>query len=151
MIAVDTNLLVYSVRSDSPWHLAARETIRGLAEGMQPWAIAWSCIHEFVGIVTHPRIYKPPTPLNDALLQVEYWLESPSLRMLGEVDGYFETFRAIASIGKVAGPVVHDARVAAVCAAAGVQEIWTCDRDYGRFPRIRARNPLPTPTGMART
>ena len=29
------------------------------------------CIHKFVGIVTHPRIYAPPTPLNAAIGQVE--------------------------------------------------------------------------------
>ena len=87
MIAVDTNILVYSVRADSPWHAQAREAIRGLAEGDEPWAIAWPCIHEFVGVVTHPRIYKPPTSLADALLQVEYWCAVPGrrLRLLADV------------------------------------------------------------------
>ncbi|NBS40326.1 MAG: VapC toxin family PIN domain ribonuclease, partial [Betaproteobacteria bacterium] len=50
------------------WHPQAREAIRGLAEGDKPWAIAWPCIHEFVGVVTHPGIYKPPTSLAAALL-----------------------------------------------------------------------------------
>ena len=142
MIAVDTKILVYSVRADSPWHAQAREAIRGLAEGDEPWAIAWPCIHEFVGVVTHPRIYKPPTSLADALLQVEYWAESPGVRFLGEGSGYWRTFAAAATGGKVAGPVVHDARVAAICIAGGVREIWTRDRDFSRFPKIRARNPL---------
>ena len=80
MIAVDTNILVYSVRADSPWHPAALQCLRDLAEGASPWAIAWPCIHEFIAVVTHPRIYKPPTPLRDALLQGQPELRSFRVR-----------------------------------------------------------------------
>jgi predicted nucleic acid-binding protein len=62
VIAVDTNLLVYAHRKDSQWHAAAASVVRSLAEGSAPWAIAWPCLHEFLAIVTHPRIYAPPTP-----------------------------------------------------------------------------------------
>ena len=60
LIAVDTNLLVYAHREDSPWHDAAYRSLVGLAEGRTPWAIPWPCLHEFLAIVTHPRIYSPP-------------------------------------------------------------------------------------------
>ena len=62
MIAVDTNILVYAHREDSPWHEAAYARIVQLAEGNSPWAIPWPCLHEFFAIVTHPRIFAPPTP-----------------------------------------------------------------------------------------
>jgi hypothetical protein len=42
----------------------------------------------------------------------------------------------------ITGPAVHDARVAALCLAHGVRELWTADRDFSRFPRLRAVNPL---------
>ena len=76
MIAVDSNLLVYAHREDSPWHDAAFDRIRDLAEGRAPWAIPWPCIHEFLAIVTHARIYAPPTPVETAVDQVDAWLES---------------------------------------------------------------------------
>lgn len=142
MIAVDTNILVYAVREDSPWHAPALASIRALAEGAALWAIPWPCVHEFLAIVTHPRVYKPPTPLADALLQVDYWMESPSLRLIGENPGYWDRLKAVLSAGKIAGPLVHDARVSAICHATGVREIWTADRDYSRFSGIRVRNPL---------
>ena len=63
MIAVDTNLLVYAHREESPWHDSAYEVIETLAQGPAPWAIPWPCLHEFLAIVTHPRIYEPPTPV----------------------------------------------------------------------------------------
>jgi hypothetical protein len=40
------------------------------------------------------------------------------------------------------GALVHEARVAALCLQHGVTELWSADRDFGRFPRLRTRNPL---------
>lgn len=142
MIAVDTNLLVYSHREDSPWHDAASARVRQLAEGRAPWAIPWPCLHEFLAIVTHPRIYAPPTPLTGAIEQVEAWLEAPSLVLLSEGEGYWAALRQALETGRVAGPQVHDTRVAALCRLHGVRELWTADRDFGRFPGLTARNPL---------
>ena len=84
MIAVDTNILVYAHREDSPFHGAAFERVAELAEGRAAWSIPWPCVDEFVSVVTHPRIYAPPTPLALALDQVDAWLESPTLVLLAE-------------------------------------------------------------------
>ncbi|NNK63615.1 MAG: VapC toxin family PIN domain ribonuclease, partial [Gemmatimonadetes bacterium] len=43
---------------------------------------------------------------------------------------------------RVAGPRIHDARVAALCDYHGVRELWSADRDFTRFPDLRTRNPL---------
>lgn len=142
MIALDTNLLVYAHREDSPWHARAYERVAELAEGRSAWAIPWPCVHEFLAIVTHPRIYNPPTPTDRALEQVAAWLESPSLVLLAEAEGYWDTLRGLVAGGHVAGGAVHDARVAALCLHHGVRELWTADRDFGRYPSLRTRNPL---------
>ncbi len=142
MIAVDTNILVYSVRGDSPWHKPALACIRRLAEGSATWAIPWPCIHEFLAVVTHPRIYAPATRMEDAVQQVDYWRESPTLRLIGEEPGYWEHLKGLLAAGKAVGPLLHDARVAAICRAHAVREFWTADRDYSRFEGLRTRNPL---------
>ncbi|MBW1752373.1 MAG: PIN domain-containing protein [Deltaproteobacteria bacterium] len=142
MIAVDSNLLVYSHREDSPWHESADARIAELAEGNALWAIPWPCIHEFLAIVTHPRIYDPPTPLERALSQVDAWMESPSLLLLSESEDYWLKLQSLLQSGKVCGPQVHDARIAALCTYHGVTELWTADRDFGRFPKLKVRNPL---------
>lgn len=142
MIAVDTNILVYSLRGDSPWHRAALTALRGLAEGSHAWAIPWPCIHEYLAVVTHPRIYDPPTSVADAVGQVENWMESPTLQLIGEPWGYWRHLKPLLAAGKITGPLVHDARVAAICRANGVREIWTADRDFSRFPGLTVRSPL---------
>ena len=142
MIAVDTNILVYAHRRDSEWHKKALRAVAGLAEGPAPWAVAWPCLHEFLAIVTHPRIYRPPTPVERALEQVEIWLESPSLRVLGEMAGHWKELAEIVAGGRIAGCAIHDARVAAICREHGIREIWSTDRDFTRIRGLTARNPL---------
>ena len=139
---VDTNILVYAHREDAVWHVPALNAVTALAEQRAPWAIPWPSLHEFLAIATHPRIYRPPTPLEIACAQVEAWLESPSLVLLAESDDYWQTLRPSIMAARIAGPAVHDARIAALCLAHGVRELWTHDRDFGRFPAVNVRNPL---------
>ena len=142
MIAVDTNILVYAHRQDSPWHRGAAHCIRQLAEGSAAWAIAWPCIHEFLAIVTHQRIFSPPSSPHKALEQVNAWLESPTFVPLAEREGYWEVLRELLAKSKITGPRVHDARIAALCLASNVRELWSADRDFSRFGSLKTRNPL---------
>lgn len=142
MIAVDANVLVYAHRADSQFFEAARECVRGLAQGRAPWAIPWPCVHEFYAIVTHPRRYVPPSKPEQASFQIDQWLASPSLRLLGESGGHWTTLSQLLLDGKISGPMVHDARIAAICLQHGVREFWNADRDFSRFPQLNCRNPL---------
>jgi toxin-antitoxin system PIN domain toxin len=140
MIAVDTNILVYAHRGDSLFHDRASVAVRALAEGRRSWAIPWPCVHEFLAIVTHPRIYDPPTPVDAAITQVEAWLDSPSLVLVAEGADHWDRLRETLA-GGVAGPRIHDARIAALCAGSGINELWTADRDFSRFG-VNVVNPL---------
>ena len=142
MVALDTNLLVYAHRVDSRFHTTAARLVSELAEGKSMWAIPWPCLHEFYNVVTHPRIHAVPTPSDIALNQIEAWLESPGLLLLSETAEYWPVLRELLAKGKVEGPLVHDARIAALCLTHGVRELWSADRDFSRFPALRVRNPL---------
>lgn len=142
MIAADTNILVYAHRSDSEWHKQAGTCIRTLAEGRVSWGIPWPCVHEFLSIVTHPKIYDPPSSLDAAIDQVDAWLGSPVAVLLAETESHWGILSEQLSSGQIRGPMVHDARVAAICIGHGVNEFWTVDRDFSRFPELPTRNPL---------
>jgi uncharacterized protein len=139
MIAVDTNILIYAHRSDSPWHEAATAALERLSG--RRWAIPWPCIHEFLAIVTHPRVFAPPTPLDDAVQAVESWRRS-DLLVLGETNEHWALVVALLRSGKIVGPRVHDARVAAICLQHAIDELWSADRDFASFPSLRVVNPL---------
>ncbi|MDA0311915.1 MAG: PIN domain-containing protein [Gemmatimonadetes bacterium] len=142
MIAVDTNILVYAHRRDSEWHGEAASALKSLAEGRTPWAIPWPCVHEFLAVVTHARIYTPATNTETALDQVQAWMESPTLTLLAEGPGYSDRLVQVLKASKVAGGKIHDARIAALCLYHGVRELWTADRDFTRFRDLTVHNPM---------
>ncbi len=142
MIALDTNILVYAHREDSQFHLAAKTCVEALAQGAQAWAIPWPCVHEFYSITTHPSIYSPPSTSAQAIKQIDAWLSSPTLVMLGETESYWQTLKLQLQTSKVAGPQVHDARIAAICIEHAVKEFWSADRDFSRYPLLKSFNPL---------
>jgi uncharacterized protein len=148
VIAIDTNVLVHAHRRDSQFHEAAKRALIGLAENRAAWAIPWPCLHEFVCVVTHPRIYRRATPLVQAIGQVEAWLASPSVVVLGEPMAYWAAFCTAATQARAAGPLVYDARIVTICQLHGVRELWTADRDFSRFPGIAVWNPLLSPDAL---
>lgn len=151
MTAVDTNILVYAHRRESAAHQVADRTLRELAEGSCLWAIPWPCCYEFLSIVTNRRIWKDAaTPPEHAWRQLRAWTDSPSNRLLQETDGFLDVFGELVQRPKVRGPVVHDARVAALCLVHGVEALLTRDRDFRAFPELPTRDPL-APRRSSRT
>lgn len=142
MIAVDTNILVYAHRKDSEWFEIAKEVVRGIAEDTGAWAIPWPCVHEFLSIVTHPKIFNDPTPPSIAFTQIETWLESPSLQTISELPGYWIHLKRILESSKMVGPMIHDARIAAICIQNGVEVLYTADKDFSRIGALKIVNPL---------
>jgi toxin-antitoxin system PIN domain toxin len=142
LIAVDTNLLVYAHRQDSKWHEAAAGCVRDLAESPSTWAIPWPCIHEFYAVVTHRRIYDPPSTPRQALAQIDAWLQSPSLLLIAENGDSWGTLATMLETARITGARVHDGRIASICIANGARELWSADRDFSSFPGLRTRNPL---------
>ncbi len=142
MIAVDTNVLVYAHRSESPDHEAARTSLETLGRTREPWTVPWPCVHEFISIVTHPRIWSPPTPLAVALDAVRGWFESTNFEPIGEGPDHLAVLERLLVSGRAVGPRVHDGRIAAICEAHGVRELWSADRDFGRVASLTVVNPL---------
>ncbi len=142
MIALDTNILVYARREEAPHHDEAATLLRELAEGTTAWALLWPCIYEFVRVVTHPRVFSPPSPLEAVLTDLESLFASPSLHILGEGPRHPDHFRRMLSDGDGRGNLAHDAHIAALIVEHGINELLTLDRDFARFPAIRARNPF---------
>ncbi len=116
--------------------------MEALAQGRAVWAIPWPCIHEFIAIVSHPRIFDPPSKTLQAIEQIDAWLGSSSVVVIGETTDHWNLLRTSLTLGKIQGPLVHDARIAAICEAHGVTEFLTADRDFSRFPSLVTRNPL---------
>lgn len=142
MKAVDTNVLIYAEIVSSPHHKKARRLVTELAEGALPWAIPWPCLYEFLRVVTHPRVFHPPAPLQLVLSDLKAILASPSLVLLSETPRHFEVMEAVIKTSGVTGNLIHDAHIAALCLEHGVIELLTGDRDFARFPELNISDPF---------
>ena len=134
---------MYAHRREPAEHPVAYDLMRSLAEGSDPWAIPWPCIYEFFSVVTNPKIWKSAASSpGQAWAQLAVWIDSPSIRLLSEPDAFAAVLATFAQRARVRGPVIHDARVAAICLAHGVEKLITSDRDFALFPELATNNPF---------
>jgi toxin-antitoxin system PIN domain toxin len=115
LIAVDTNILIYADRREMPLHAQALAALRGLAEGATAWALPIFCVGEFLRVVSHRRVFDPPTPVLEALDSVDALLESPSVRLLTPGPRFLTLLTEVIRKSNAAGNLVFDAQIAAVC------------------------------------
>lgn len=141
MIAVDTNVLVYARRSTAPQHGVALSLLHGLATGSTPWALPLPCIVEFLRVVTH-SVFRPAVPLADAWQNIQSLLASPSIQVLTPTDRHLVLLRELMEESGASGNLAYDAQIATLCLEHGVREILTADKDFRRFPSIKATDPF---------
>ena len=142
MIAIDTNILVYAHRKDSEWHEESKQIIKSLAETEASWVIASHALIEFYSIVTHPRIYLPPSSPLQARNQIMAWLACPSLTLANTSQKSIENLFSQAEKKRIVGSQIHDLRIATDCEYAGSEVLWSADRDMSRVSGIKVENPL---------
>ncbi len=96
----------------------------------QRWAIPWPCVYEFFSVVTNPRIGKTTARAPDqAWRQIDAWTGSPAVSLLGKTEDFLAILERFARRPRLRGPIMHDARIAAIRVAHGVVELLTADRD----------------------
>lgn len=148
MIALDTNILVYAHRGEVPEHELALGALTELLTSERRVAIPWPCLQEAIGVLTHPKIFVPPSSLTEAFGVVTSVVELPQVSVIGETHNHLDLLHGLMESPRVRGPKLHDARIAAICIGHGVDELWTADRDFSLFPALKTRNPLVRPTEL---
>lgn len=93
-------------------------------------------------MLTHPKVFDPPSRMATLLEDLEQLFDSPSLTLLGDGPAHPGHLRRMVAGGGVSGNLVHDAHIAALAIEHGVRELLTLDRDFDRFPGLRTRHPF---------
>jgi toxin-antitoxin system PIN domain toxin len=133
VIAIDTNVLVYGHRAETELHDIALRSLADLCEGNKPWALPVPCLSEFFRVVTHPKVFNPPSKLADAVEFVKSVTAAPTCRLLRPGNGYLDHFYATLVEADARGNLVFDAQIVALCREHGISRVLTNDRDFERF------------------
>jgi len=142
LIALDTNILVFAHRRGTRHHAEALDLLRHLSSGPAPYALFWPSLYEFLRVVTHHRVFDPPSTPAEALQAVADLLSAPAVRTLSETPSHGEVLRRLLGGTPVTGNLMHDAHLVALAVEHGVHEILTLDGDFRRFPQVASRNPF---------
>ena len=133
MKALDTNILIHAHRKEMAKHMEAGRLLHSLAEGTKPWGLPVFCLGEFLRVVTHPRVFSPPTTIRNALAALEGLIQSPTARLLLPGNRYWSCLHDVISQGQATGNVVFDAQIVAVCLEHGIDFLISEDRGLKRF------------------
>jgi hypothetical protein len=141
MRLIDVNVLVYAYRRDAPDHPAYLRWLEDCVASDQPYGLADSVLAGFLRVVTHPKVFNPPSPLEPALRFAAELRGQPNCVPVAPGGRHWEIFVRLCRTANVKGNLAPDAYLAALAIESGSEWITT-DRDYSRFPGLRWRHPL---------
>ena len=141
MQLVDVNVLVYAYREDAPGHAGFRAWLQDTLESDLAFGVPDLVLSGFLRIVTHPRVFDPPSAIDHALDFAEVIRTRPNTVPVAPGPRHWAIFTRLCRQAGVKGNLVPDAYLAALAIESGSEWITT-DRDYSRFPGLRWRHPL---------
>lgn len=140
MVLIDVNVLVYAHRQDAANHAAWRRWLEAVMQSDEAYGVSDLALSGFLRVVTHPKVFKTPTPVNQAIAFTRDVREQPNCLVVEPGPRHWDIFTRLCRTAGVRGNLVPDAYFAALAIESGCEWITT-DRDYSRFPGLRWRVP----------
>lgn len=141
MVLPDVNVLVYAHREDTDDHERYRDWLVELLDSPRAYGLSDLVVSGFLRVVTHPRVFREPSPLEDALAFAAEIRDRPGRVPVEPGPRHWGIFTDLVERVGARGNLVPDAWFAALAIESGCQWVTT-DRDYARFPELDWRHPL---------
>jgi uncharacterized protein len=141
MLLTDVNVLIYAFRADAIDHSRYKAWLEGVLDGDEPYYVSELVLSGFLRVVTHPRIFKPPSELSVALDFLSSLRNQPNCTIISPSPRHWDIFTSLCTSTRADGEIIPDAYFAALAIDSGSEWITT-DRDFRRFPGLRWRHPL---------
>ena len=143
MRVVDTNILLYAADNDSEFHVPCRRLLENLREDSVPSYLNWSICYEFLRVSTHPRVFRSPWNSGLAWSFIESVLAGPGFAILTETSRHQAILeQTMAELPGLRGNILHDVHTAVIMREHGINQIYTRDTDFARFPFLTIIDPL---------
>jgi toxin-antitoxin system PIN domain toxin len=141
---LDANILLYAYNLDSPHHEACRSWLEAAFNGAEPVALPWQTLLAFIRITTNPRAVAQPLAVSQACAIVDRWLQQPNVTTLAPAERFWPILREQLLEGRITGPLVTDAALAALTLDHGAV-LCSTDLDFRRFRGLTLVDPLGPP------
>jgi toxin-antitoxin system PIN domain toxin len=141
VILPDANLLLYATDRESPFHKRASRWWLSALRGDEPIGLCPPTIFAYVRLATHPKVFLQPLSVEKAFAYIENWRQFPAVQWLDSDDAHLHRVKSLLLEAGAAGDLVTDAQIAAFAIQYGAT-VWSADLDFGRFSKVRWRNPL---------
>jgi hypothetical protein len=141
MVLADVNVLVYAHRLDAPRHHEYLGWLNQVLSSDAAFGVSDLVLSGFLRVVTHPRVFRDPTPLDRALTFATSIRDHPNAVMLAPGERHWDIFQRLCHEANAKGNLIPDAYLAALAIESGAEWVTT-DRDYARFSGLRWRHPL---------
>jgi toxin-antitoxin system PIN domain toxin len=139
LILADVNVLVYAHRMDVPDHKRYRNWLSNVVNGDAAYGMSDLVLSAFLRVVTHPRVFRRPTPLRVALAFVTDVRERLNCVLVSPGPRHWEIFTRLCGTVGARGNLIPDAYFAALAIESGTEWVTT-DRDYARFPGLQLKH-----------
>jgi len=140
VVLLDVNVLVSAMRDASPRHGVCKAYIEQLRRGPEPFGLSDLILSGALRVLTHPRVFAPPTPADAARAWVRALRDTPNAVVIAPGPRHWELFQTLLEQSGAIGHLVSDAWHAALAIEHGC-ELISDDADFGRFPGLRWRRP----------
>ncbi len=137
----DVDVLIYAFRRDSSRHEEYRSWLLDLINGDSAFGVSEQVLSAVIRVTTHPRVFKQPSKLQEAVSFTEGLRHHPRCRLVSPSVDHWPVFVSLCKRADVRGNLVTDAWFAALAIETGCTWITT-DRDFARFPRLKWKHPL---------
>jgi toxin-antitoxin system PIN domain toxin len=141
LVLPDVNVLVYAHREDAPQHDAYLDWLQGVINADEAYGLSEFVLSGFVRVATHPKVFKTPSPISDAIAFADQLREQPNCVPVSPGPRHWSIFTRLCLESGVKGNLVPDAFLAALAIESGCEWV-SCDRDFSRFKGLRWRHPL---------
>ena len=141
MRGVDVNILVYAHRPEAERHSEYREWLDTVRADDEPLGLSDVVLSGFVRVVTHPKVFREPTPLAVALEFTDALRAAPAAMTVAPGPRHWLIFEQLCRSTEARANAVPDAFLAALAIEQGTTW-YTCDRSFARYPGLRWEHPL---------
>ena len=141
MILPDVNLLVYAVDETSPFHSQARPWWDDALSSSEAVGLCYPSVLGFVRLTNNRRVFESPLGVDEALRLATSWLDQPNATLLVPTPRHWPLLIELLRSAKGDANLTTDAHLAAHAIEHGYT-LYSNDRDFGRFPGLRWKNPV---------